>query len=93
MAFFGREMAVRARDIIDHECAFGKTSEEVYQDLCVDVKSLEVLHLNNFNFNIFTDLFRLVSAKHIMKNLMLPVCIVFKYSHTPSNNNRICLES
>lgn len=40
---FIREMAVRARGIIDHDCGFDKTSEEIYQDLCVDRTPLEVL--------------------------------------------------
>lgn len=42
MAFFVREMAVRVRGIVDHECGFDKTSEEIYQDLCVDRTPLEV---------------------------------------------------
>lgn len=54
MAFFVREMAVRARGIVDHECDFDKTSEEIYQDLCVDQTSLEVL--KHFNIRkIFDD--------------------------------------
>lgn len=36
-------MVVRARGIVDHECEFNKTSEEIYQDLCVDRTPLEVL--------------------------------------------------
>lgn len=46
MAFFVRDL-VRARSIVDHECGFDRTSEEIYQDLCVDRTPLEVLFHKN----------------------------------------------
>ncbi|CAG9815552.1 unnamed protein product [Phaedon cochleariae] len=35
------KMPIRARGLADHECSFGVTSEEIYQDLCVDRSFVE----------------------------------------------------
>lgn len=36
---------MRARDFVDHECEYNKTSEEIYQDLCVDRPPMEVFKI------------------------------------------------